>query len=148
MEAGLSHNRIRISQYEVWHIDYPDERDRYKLHAKSAQQAKIIYFGLLQDGFPEAKWIDIRVKRLGRPGFCKRIKHIADYRGVPFVRAGMQCDVYGERRWVIDGDGSGAWFRVCNAEDNSTGFIHPSGDRVTFFDKDGIPISKDFEDYL
>lgn len=140
---------MRIKYYRVYHKDYEyDEHYHSFYHAPNAQRAKVDYYHSLADGWSEAKYTDIRVKlEHNGPSYCKRIKEIADYRGVPFVKAGtgIQAKYNGKFGNVVDGGGSGAYFRCYMEGEKSPTYFHPND--LRFFNKDGFQY-RGVEDYL
>ena len=143
---------IKISEYEVWHKDYeynePTHYWRRTVHASSLQQARYEYYLDLHDTWQECKYIDIRGRRVGAAVYDKEVEKISKYRGLPFVKVNMRCSVDGRFGRIIGGGRSGgAYFTIC-FDNGAIGDFHPGGRNSIFFDDDGIPISKDFEDYL
>lgn len=143
---------LKIKQYRVFHKDYrDDERYHQFFHAPSAQHAKYEGYLHLQDCWQEVKYIDMR-SRLEYKGsaLCPRIKHIAEYRGKPWVRAGMKVKSKydGAEGLIVDGGGSGAYFRAYMTSGASKGtscYFHPN--ELKYFTKDGFEI-REPEDYL
>lgn len=69
------------------------------IHATSPGRAKHEY--LLDLDFAGVKYTDIRVRLLGRPINTDGIRRVAEYRGVPFARAGMEVIVGTSRGWIV-----------------------------------------------
>lgn len=78
------------------------------------------------------EFTDIRVRRLGAPVTTDDLRRIAEYRGVPFARAGMLVQVGGDRGRII-GHNSSANFDVLFEEGRWAGQVlscHPLSEIV------------------
>ncbi len=81
---------------------------------------------------------DVRVRTLGQPVTTEGINRVAKYRGVPFVKAGMRCQV-GESGGSIVGHNASANFDVLFEDGPYKGQTlncHPLWE-IAYYDTDG-----------
>jgi hypothetical protein len=90
----------------------------------SAGRAKREHWLNVSEPWPDTKFTDIRVRKIGAPHTSEGFKHNAEYRGMPDVRCGDRVKV-GDRTGTIVGHNSSANFDVL-FDDGPTVNVHPS----------------------
>lgn len=98
-------------------------------NARTAAAAKYQFHLDIRDPCPDAKWTDIRVRKVGGPHTSAGFMRTATYRGMPDVRCGQRVRV-GDANGVIVGHNSSANFDVLFDADSRYGAqvlnVHPS----------------------
>lgn len=92
-------DRLRAFECRIY-----SSRNGTIIHARSPGQAKVRFWRQLDSDF---RYTAIRVRCLGEPVTTDHIRRNADYRGVPFVTAGMRV-IVGDVPGVIVGVNSSA----------------------------------------
>lgn len=90
----------------------------------SAGRAKKEHWRNVNEAWPETKFTDIRVRKIGAPHSSDGFKRNAEYRGMPAVKCGDRVKV-GARFGTIVGHNSSANFDVL-FEGGLTLNVHPS----------------------
>lgn len=90
-------------------------------------QAKADHFRHVRDAWPDTKFTDIRVRKVGEPHSSERFIANAKYRGMPDVRCGQPVKV-GDSHGTIVGHNSSANFDVLFHDGKYKGLtlnVHP-----------------------
>jgi hypothetical protein len=101
--------------FDVWVHDRPEFRRT--VNARSAAKAKAAYLLDLQDAWPNYKFTDLRVRKVGRPHTSEGFRRNAAYRGMPQLECGQRV-IVGDGRGVIVGHNSSANFDVLFDDDS------------------------------
>ena len=114
--------------FEVWVKTRPEFRRT--INARSAGKAKSDYLCDLNESWPDYKFTDLAVRRLGLPRTSEGFTRNAAYRGVPDVRCGQRV-IVGKGRGTIVGHNCSANFDVLFDDDSPdypglTLNVHPS----------------------
>ena len=65
------------------------------------------YLRDVRDCWPDVKFTDLRARKLGPAHTSSRLSRVAQYRGMPWVRAGMRVTVCGDMHGaIVDGNDS------------------------------------------
>lgn len=98
-------------------------------NSTSAGKAKVEHFYQVRDAWPDTKYTEIRVRKVGGPRTSERFRHNAAYRGMPDVKCGQRVKV-GEAFGSIVGHNASANFDVLFDEGGKYGGmtlnVHPS----------------------
>ena len=115
---------LRVRAYEctvsgtTWHST---------VHAETAGKAKSEYRRNLRDAWPEIPYTAMQCRLAGPPVTSDTFRSVAEYRGVPWARVGMQVRM-GSRTGVLVGVNDSCNFEVL-FEGGQRGACHP-GDLV------------------
>lgn len=101
--------------FEVWVADVPEFRRI--VNERTPGKAKAAYLMDLNESWPDYKYTDLRVRKLGGPHTSDRFRHNARYRGMPDVVCGQRVRV-GRASGVIVGHNSSANFDVMFDDDS------------------------------
>lgn len=117
---------------------YPHETT---VHSRNSNAAKSEFLSNIRDCCPDAKYTDVRVRRLGEPQSDERFEQTARYRGVPLARIGMRV-IVGTASGVIVGSNSSANFDVLFDDDSEYRGArlncHPTWEIAYFDDAENI----------
>jgi hypothetical protein len=81
------------------------------INSTTAGKAKHEYFRDASDPWPDVRFIDIRVRKVGGPRTTEAFVRNAKYRGMPDVKCGQRVTVNGNFGWIV-GHNSSANFDV------------------------------------
>lgn len=98
------------------------------INTTTAGKAKKRYHNDVTDCWPDVKFTDIRVRKLGGPHTSERFIANAKYRGMPDVRCGQRVKVGESFGWIV-GHNSSCNFNVLFDEGRLAGGtynVHPS----------------------
>lgn len=101
--------------FDVWVRSRPDFRRI--VNARSAGKAKSSFLIDLQDAWPNYRYTDLRVKKIGGAHTSEQFRRNAAYRGMPDVECGQRV-IVGDGRGVIVGHNSSANFDVLFDDDS------------------------------
>lgn len=104
-----------VFAFEVWVKTVPEWRRT--INARSAGKAKSDYLLDLQDAWPDYRFTDLAVRKIGGPHTSEQFIRNATYRGMPDVRCGQRV-IVGKGRGVIVGHNSSANFDVLFDDDS------------------------------
>ena len=108
-------NENAVCAFDVWVKDRPDFRRT--VNARTAAKAKADYLLDLQEAWPDYKFTDLRVRKVGGPYTSDSFRRNAAYRGLPDVECGQRV-IVGDARGVIVGHNSSANFDVLFDDDS------------------------------
>ena len=115
-----------VCAFEVW-VSGSDIR--HTMNHRSAGAAKYDYLLGVRDCYPDLKYTDLRVRKIGPPVSSEAFLRNAKYRGMPDIRCGQAVKVNG-RAGVIVGHNDSANFDVLFDDGTdwagSTLNVHPS----------------------
>lgn len=132
---------MKVTTYECYFKQQP--QDKIQFTRQTAGQAKAAFYEDCRDHVPESWTLkDVRAKSLGQVVDSSRVRHMGEYRNVPFVRNGMRCEVCGKMGRIVGAGGGGAYLQV-QYDSGQVLYFHPQGDRCRFFDEDGNEILKE-----
>lgn len=97
-----------VFAFEVWAVDSPHRRI---INARSSGAARYDYLLDVLDCWPDAKFTDMRARKVGPPQTSEAFMRTAKYRGMPDLRCGESVTVNG-RPGVIVGHNDSANFDV------------------------------------
>lgn len=90
---------------------------RRVVNARTAGQAKSVYWRDVHESWESVPFTAVRVRRLGAPIDTEKLRDVAAYRGVSF-KAGDRVECGNSLGYIVDG-GSGACFTVLFDESSS-----------------------------
>lgn len=97
-----------VFAFEVWAVDSPHRRI---INARSSGAARYDYLLDVRDCWPDAKYTDMRSRKLGPAHTSSEFLRTAKYRGMPDLRCGEAVTVNG-RTGVVVGHNDSANFDV------------------------------------
>jgi hypothetical protein len=98
------------------------------INSTTAGKAKQQYHRDVSDPWPDVRFIDIRVRKIGGPRTTDAFVRNATYRGMPDVKCGQRVKVNGNFGWIV-GHNSSANFDVLFDSGKWAGAtlnVHPS----------------------
>ena len=132
----------KLGPLRSWACRLAGSKHETTVLARSPGDAKARFYHHLDGDFP---YLDIRVRCDGPPMTTVQIRRNAEYRGVPFVRAGMPVEVDGQRGVIVGVNSSANWDVLFDQDSrwgNQVVNCHPTWE-IVYFDDDGTVI-KDF----
>ncbi|WP_103018152.1 hypothetical protein [Alicycliphilus denitrificans] len=111
MSTDTGHKRLlapSVFSFEVWAVGSPHRRI---INARSSGAARYDYLLDVRDCWPDAKYTDMRARKIGPAHTSEAFLRTARYRGMPDLRCGEAVKVSG-RSGVVVGHNDSANFDV------------------------------------
>lgn len=96
----------------AWAVKHKANEHHSVVHARTRGGAVAEYLRDVRDCWPDVQFTDLRAKKIGAPITSDRLKRVAKYRGMPWVRAGMRVTVCGDMAGVVVDGNESANFEV------------------------------------
>ena len=121
-----------IYAFEVWDSKSPDHRT--VINHRTSGAARYDFLQDVRDCWPDAKYTDMRARKIGPPHTSAAFIRTARYRGMPDLRCGDSVTVNGEQGFVVGSNDSANFNVLFDQSSNWRGCIlnvHPSELRLT-----------------